>query len=214
MLTLVSEAIEQYARENTTPLPELLQELSKATYAKTDLPQMQSGPLAGQFLKTMARVSGASRILEVGTFTGFSALMMAMGMAEGGHITTLEYSEDNAAIAREFFDKSPYKDQIEIKLGPAADTLKTLSGPFDMAFIDADKVNYINYFDAILPKMRPGGLILIDNVLWSGKVLAPESEQEESTKAIAAFNAHLRNLEHLDKVMVTLRDGITMVVAP
>ncbi len=214
MLSLVSPEVEQYARDNTTPLPELLQELSKETYAKTALPQMQSGPLAGQFLKTMARVINAAHILEVGTFTGFSALMMAMGMAEDGRITTLEYDADNAAIARSFFDRSPFKDRIEIMVGAAADSLKTLTGPYDLAFIDADKTNYIHYFDTILPMMRSGGLIMIDNVLWSGRVLHAEAEQDESTRAIAAFNAHLRGLAELDKVMVTLRDGITLVVAP
>ena len=213
MLTLVDERIEAYARENSSRVPDLMEELRRFTYDHVALPQMQVGPLEGMTLKVLARICGAKRIVEVGTFTGYSALMMASALPEDGRLDTCELDPKNAEIAQRFFDRSPHGGKIHIQLGPAAERLEQLDGPFDMAFIDADKVNYIRYFELIRPKMRPGGLIVVDNVLWSGKVLQPEAQQEESTRAIAAFNRHVQALVELDKVMMTVRDGMTLIVA-
>ena len=212
MISVVSPQLENYAVEHSRSVPELMEELRAYTYRHTDLPQMQVGPLEGNFLKLLVRATGAKRVLEVGTFTGYSALMMASGLPPDGHLITCELDEGNAAIARRFFDKSPFGSKITIERGPAAQSIARMKGPFDMAFIDADKENYIVYFDMIRPLMRPSGLIAIDNVLWSGHVLEPESDQSPSTRAICAFNRHLKNLTELDKIMVTLRDGITLVV--
>ena len=213
MITLVDSRLEDYARDHSTPVPELLDELRDYTYRHVDMPQMQVGQLEGMFLKVLARTTGARRIVEVGTFTGYSALMMASALPEDGALLTCEIDPKIAAIAQSFFDRSPHGRKIRLHLGPAAESLAKLNGPFDMAFIDADKTNYIRYFDAILPMMRKGGLVVVDNVLWSGKVLDSENEQAESTRAIDAFNRHLRNIAHLDKIMLTVRDGMTLVVA-
>ena len=213
MISLVDERLETYAVEHSREVPALMDELRDHTYAHVDLPQMQVGSLEGNFLKVLARICGAKRIVEVGTFTGYSGLMLASALPEDGKLYTCEISPENAATARTYFDKSPHGSKIEIKLGPAAESLAQLEGPFDMAFIDADKVGYITYFDLILPKMRPGGLIVADNVLWSGRVLQDTAEQDESTKAICAFNEHVRAQADLDKVMLTVRDGMTLIVA-
>jgi len=212
MISLVDERLEEYAVAHSTPVPELMHELREHTHAKTELPQMQVGPMEGNFLKIMARLIGARRIVEVGTFTGYSALMMASALPEDGELITCELNPEHAEIAQRFFDRSPHGRKIAIKLGPAAETLAKLEGPFDMAFIDADKGGYIGYFDAIRPKMRPGGLIVADNVLWSGRVLEPGDGQDESTRAIVAFNDHLLDLAEMDKVMLTVRDGMTLAV--
>ena len=211
MIQLVDEKLEQYAREHTSPTPDLLAELAAYTHANTELPQMQVGQLEGMFLKVLVRITRAKRVVEVGTFTGYSGLMMASGLPDDGELITCELDPKNAEIARRFFDKSPHGDKIRIELGPAAESLAKLSGPVDMAFIDADKQNYVRYFDLLLPKMRAGGLIVADNVLWSGQVLDEPSEQSESTRGIVAFNEHVRKHESLDRVMVTVRDGMTLI---
>jgi len=212
MLTLVDQAIEDYAQNNSSAVPPLMEELKMYTLKNTELPQMQVGPLEGNFLKVLARITGARRIVEVGTFTGYSALMMASGLPDDGELITCELDETNADIAQSFFDKSPHGSKIRIARGPASQTLAALQGPFDMAFIDADKGGYINYFNLILPKMRRGGLIVADNVLWSGRVLDAPNEQDQSTQAIVAFNQYIKDQANLDKVMATVRDGMTLIV--
>ncbi len=212
MLPLVAQEIEDYARAHSSPAGDLLEELRAFTWNQVAMPQMQVGQLEGQLLRLLVRISRARRVLEVGTFTGYSGLMLAAGLPADGQLITCELDPGNAAIARAFFDRSPDGAKIEIRLGPAAETLATLEGSFDLAFIDADKVNYLRYFELIRPLMRPGGLIVVDNVLWSGKVLAPAVEQDASTAAIVAFNRHIAALAELDKVMLTVRDGLTLIV--
>ena len=211
-MNLVEPPIEDYARANTTPVPELLEELRHYTYNQVELPQMQVGQLEGMFLKVLARSIGARRIVEVGTYTGYSGLMLASALPEDGELVTCDISEHHAAIARRFFDRSPHGDRITMAVGPAAETLKNLKGTFDMAFIDADKGGYITYFELIRPLMRPGGLIVADNVLWSGRVLDDPAKQSQDTRAITAFNRHIQSQADLDKVMLTVRDGMTLIV--
>jgi caffeoyl-CoA O-methyltransferase len=210
MKQMVEKSIEDYARANSLAPDPLLEELREYTLAHMDYPQMQVGALEGAFLKVLARLTAAKRILEVGTFTGYSSLMMAAALPADGRLITCEIDPQVAAVAQSFFDRSPHGSKITLEIGHAADSIAGQQGPFDMAFIDADKSNYISYFDLILPKMRKGGLIAADNVLWSGRVL--EREQEQSTKAIVAFNKHVASHQALDRVMVTIRDGITLVV--
>ncbi len=212
MITIVDQALENYAIDHSGPLPLLMEELRRYTSTHMKQPQMQVGPLEGMFLKVLARLVRARRILEVGTFTGYSGLMMATALPKGGELITCELEEKNAEVARRFFDKSGIGAKINIVLGPALETLTTLEGPFDMAFIDADKVNYIHYFDLILPMMREGGVIVADNVLWSGRVLGDEGTWDENTRALVAFNQHLRRHAELDRVMLTVRDGMTLIV--
>jgi len=209
---LVDPSLEAYAVAQSTPVPQLMHELRDYTHAHMDLPQMQVGEMEGTFLKVMARAIGARRILEVGTFTGYSTLMMASALPGDGELITCELEAKHAEVAQKFFDKSPHGNKIRLMLGSAAETIAALKGPFDMAFIDADKGGYISYFDLILPRMRKGGLIVCDNVLWSGRVIADEDD-DDSTEHIRAFNDHIRRQQDLDKVMVTVRDGMTLIVA-
>ena len=207
MLTLLDPAIEQYAHEHSTPSGELFDELRKVTLADTELPQMQVGRIEGRLLTLIARLTGTKRAVEIGTFTGYSSLHIAMGLEDNGTLITCDIDEETTAIARRFWAQSPVGDKIHLKIGPALQTLRDLNGPIDFAFIDADKENYTNYWEALVPLMRSGGVIIADNVLWSGKVLAP---QEESDKAIVEFNHHVKNDSRVEQVMLTVRDGITI----
>jgi len=212
MLTLVPERIEEYAASHSREVHEIFDKLRDYTHEHAAMPQMQVGPIEGNFLKVLVRITGAKRVLEIGTFTGYSGLMMASGLPEDGELITCELDPDHAAIAQRFFDQSPWQSKIKLELGPAMATIEKLDGPFDMAFIDADKGNYSNYFDAIRPKMRPGGLIVVDNVLWSGRVLEGKKAGDDSTKAIIAFNDHVRALAELDHVLLTVRDGMMLII--
>ena len=207
MHNLISEKIEEYCAQHSLPESPIFKDLVKETYSKTEMPQMQVGQLEGDFLRLLVRISKAKRVLEIGTFTGYSALAMAEGLPEDGQLITCDIDPTNTQIAKKFWEKSPHGKKIELKLGPALETLKSLEYPFDLAFIDADKENYVNYWEEILPKMRPGGLIVSDNVLWSGRVLDPK---EKSDHAIVAFNKHVKKDARVESVMLTVRDGITL----
>ncbi len=205
---IVSEKIEQYCEKHTTGQPSsLLQALEKETYEKTAIPQMQVGYLEGAFLKMLVRLIAAKQVLEIGTFTGYSALMMAEGLSEYGRLVTCDIDPTSTEIARQFWGLSPHGKKIELRLGPAIKTLETLQGPFDLVFLDADKENYIAYWEACLPKVRSGGLIVADNVLWTGRVLDPK---DKSDHAIVAFNQHVKKDFRVEAVMIPLRDGVTV----
>ena len=210
-MNLVSEAIEQYAQRATTPPPPLLEELRSVTYARTRVPQMQVGPLEGMLLHLLVRLSGARRGIEVGMFTGYSALMMAAALPDDGSLITCDIDPEAEAIARSFFARSPDGRKIDVRIAPALDTLRTLSGPFDFAFIDADKSNYVRYYEAILPLLRPGGWIAADNTLWSGNVLRPAPEQDADTRALVEFSRHVHDDPRVDQTLMTVRDGVTLI---
>jgi caffeoyl-CoA O-methyltransferase len=206
-MNLVDQKIEEYAQRHGDSESPLLKELREETYAHMDLPQMLSGPMQGQVLKQIASIIQANRILEVGMFTGYSALCFAEGMAEGGTIMTMDLNPQAISIARKYFERSSYAKQITIMEGTALESLKVIDPkpPFDLVFIDADKGNYLNYYQAVLPMVRKGGVILVDNVLWSGRVLHPESDMD---KAIVDFNSHIKSDNRVSKVMLPVRDGI------
>jgi caffeoyl-CoA O-methyltransferase len=209
MLTLVPEDIERYAMAHTTPLPPLLEELMEETKKEFGaLSRMLSGQPEGVLLQTLAAAIGARRILEIGTFTGFSAQMMAAALPDDGALITCDISPKHLEMARRYFDRSPHGKKITVREGPALDTIKTLESPFDLVFIDADKTNYQNYYEACLPLLAPRGLVAVDNVLWSGQVLDPNTDD---ARAIVAFNDHVRNDARVTCVMLTVRDGITLI---
>ncbi len=210
MLTLVPEEIEVYAQEHSTATPPLLAELTQATHEKFGgaAAMMLSGQVEGLLLQTLAASIGARRALEIGTFTGFSALMTAAALPEDGELVTLELSANHAAFARSFFERSPDGHKVRLIEGPALDSLKTLEGPFDLVFIDADKAGYVDYYEAALPMLSERGLIAVDNVLWSGFVLDPK---EDDGRAIAAFNDHVTRDERVTNVLLTVRDGIMLI---
>jgi caffeoyl-CoA O-methyltransferase len=209
MAFIVDERVEQYAAERTTPVGDLFERLADETREKTTAPQMMVGRIEGQFLARLVRLSGAKRILELGTFTGYSSISMASELPPEGRIITCDVDPDATAIARRYMDESGFGDRIEIRLGPALETIQTLEGPFDIVFIDADKPNYEAYYEAVLPLLAENGLLIADNVLWSGRVV--EADGDESTLAIKAFNEHVANDRRVVSVMLSVRDGMTLV---
>ena len=210
MAFIVDERVEEYAEQHTSPDGELFERLAEETRAKTTAPQMMVGRIEGRFLATLVRLRGARRILELGTFTGYSSISMASALPPDGKIITCDVDPEATGIARRYMDESGFGDRIEIRLGPALETIATLEGPFDLVFIDADKVNYKAYYEAVLPLLAANGLVIADNVLWSGRVVE-EDEDDESTRAIKDFNEHVRNDARVVSVMLTVRDGMTLV---
>lgn len=209
-MTAVKPEIDEYAAAHSTPEHPLLADVAAETRSTQERHGMMVGVLEGRFLETLVWLSGARRILELGTFTGYSALSMAAALPADGRLVTCEVDPDRAAVARRHFDASPWGDRIEVRVGPALDTLAALEGPFDFVFIDADKTNYRNYYEAVLPMLAPRGLIAVDNVLWSGRVLDPD-DQSEDTVAMRAFNDFVRDDTRVTCVMTTVRDGVTLI---
>jgi caffeoyl-CoA O-methyltransferase len=207
-MVIVEKSIENYAFDHTASEPELLLELQKETYETMEWPNMITGRMEGRFLKMLVQITNAKNILEIGTFTGYSALCMAEGLPADGKIITCDINENSRDFAQKYFDRSEYGHKIELKFGPALDTIKTLKGPFDLVFIDADKSNYPNYYELCLPLVRSGGLIVIDNTLWSGLVLKPENN---ATKAIDAINKTVVKDSRVENVLLTVRDGIQLI---
>ena len=207
-MDIIDKDLEKYAFDRTKPEPELLRSLSEETYARMAAPQMLTGRLEGRLLKLLAALTGAKRALEIGTFTGYSALSLAEGMPEDGRVITCEIEEAHAAMARRYFAQSPHGRKIEIRMGPALETLAGLAGPFDLAFIDADKGNYPAYYERAMDLVRPGGLILVDNTLWSGEVLRP---RDAEAKAIDALNRRIAADARAENVLLTVRDGLQVV---
>ena len=203
----IDAAVEQFAHDNTEPETDLYVRLREETYRVMQRPQMQVDVIEGRFLQMLVRLSSAKRILELGMFTGYSALMMAEALPDNGHLITCEIDPKAEAIARRYFAESPHGDKITIRMGPALDTIKTLADPLDLVFIDADKLNYSNYYEACLPLVKSGGLVVADNVLWSGKVVDPKDADDH---AIVAFN-HLVQLDsRVENVCLTVRDGMML----
>jgi caffeoyl-CoA O-methyltransferase len=208
MSFIVDEQLEEYAERHTTAPDPLLAELAEETKATMAAPQMLTGPIEGRFLELLVHGSGAKRILEIGTFTGYSALSMAAALPAGGRIDTLDIEPKHAEVAQRYFDRSPHGSKITLHLGPAIETIASLSGEFDLVFIDADKSSYDSYYEAVLPRLSERGLIAIDNTLWSGKVLDPP---DEDSKALAALNDKIAADERVVAVQLTIRDGVTLV---
>ena len=208
-MEIVDRGIEEYAAAHSGPEPEHLARLAEETRASTDAQRMMVGHLEGRFLRMLVALTGAKRILEIGTFTGYSSLSMAEALPSDGHITTCEISEKHAEIARRHIAASPYADRIDVRLGRAIDTIASLEGPFDLVFIDADKPSYHSYLEATLPLLAEGGVIAVDNVLWSGRVL--DRDDSSDTRAIVEFNEAVAADPRLDAVMLTIRDGVTLI---
>lgn len=209
-MDITDPAIEQYAVEHTSPEPAWFAEVAERTRAASPWAQMMVGTLEGRFLKMLVALSHPTTVLEIGTFTGYSALSMAEALPPGGRIITCDVSEEHAALAREHIALSPHAGRIDVRVGPALDTIASLDGPFDLVFIDADKTNYRNYLDAVLPKLSDDGVVVVDNVLWQGRVLDP-SVDDPDTVAIRAFNDAVVADGGLEAVMVPIRDGVTLI---
>ncbi len=209
MKLFVPDDIERYAHDHTEARGTLFDSLREHTRAHVPYPQMQVGKVEGTLLKLLAAMLDAKRILEVGTYTGYSALCMAEALPDHGVLITCDRSEEFTSVARTFWAKSPHGRKIELRLGDAMETIDALDDtPFDMAFLDADKARYPDYYDRIVPRLRPGGLLVIDNVLWSGEVLDPKSDD---ARGIAAVNRQATDDPRVENVMLTVRDGVMLV---
>ena len=209
MELLFPKPIEKYVEEHTSPVPHLLERLEKETYDTMDNPQMLTGKVEGLLLKMLVQISRAQKVVDIGTFTGFSALMMAEGLPDNGELITCEVSKKCADIAQRYFKESPQVNKIHLRLGPAGETLRNIPDEsIDFVFIDADKASYSAYYTESLRILRKGGLIAVDNTLWSGRILDP---QDENSRAIALFNKTVAGDKSVEKVMLTVRDGIYII---
>lgn len=204
------ENIDKYVVAHTEEEPALLNALTRETYQKVLQPIMLSGPYQGRVLSMISKLIRPKQILELGTFTGYSTLCLAEGLQKNGQIHTIDTNEELYDFQRRYFDKSEYGGQIVQHLGPALDIIPTLDFSFDLVFIDADKLNYINYFHAIVDKLNSGGIILTDNVLWHGKVAEPLDPKDKSTAILMEYNRLLRKDPRIETVMLPIRDGLTL----
>jgi caffeoyl-CoA O-methyltransferase len=209
---LVSEAVEAYVEAHTSPAAAHLQALAAETRATIPLSQMLTGEVEGRFLELLVFLARPQLVLEIGTYTGYSALSMAEALPPGARIVSCELDPERVAFASERIAAAGKAGSIEVRQGPALDTIATLDGPFDLVFVDADKTGYHAYYEAVLPKLSERGLIVVDNVLWSGRVAAPPSDDDdEQTIALRAFNDHVVADERVVSVMLSVRDGVTLV---
>ena len=206
----LSEELENYAAQHTEDEPLLLQELSKRTHLNVLQPRMISGHFQGRFLSLLSKMVQPRTILEIGTYTGYATLCLAEGLHPEGVLHTIDIKEELTDLQREFFDRSGYGNQIVQHLGKAADIIPALNTTFDLVFIDADKQNYAHYFDLVIEKMNRGGIILSDNVLWSGKVVEEVKHNDKHTQALMAYNQKIKDDPRVETVLLPIRDGITL----
>lgn len=208
-MDMVAREAEEYAAVHTSPMSALLEEIEQFTLTRTPYPSMLTGRVEGRFLQLVAQLSGARNIVDIGTFTGYSALAMAEALPPGGRVLTIDHDPEHAGIARDFFNRSPGKDKIDLRLGDALEILESLpDGQTDLVFIDADKRDYIAYYEESMRILRNGGLILADNALWYGKVFNP---QDDDSRAVAAFNERVNADGRAEKLFLAIRDGIYLI---
>jgi predicted O-methyltransferase YrrM len=206
----LSEDLEDYVTAHSQHEPKLLVQLNKETYQKILLPRMLSGHFQGRVLSMLSKLIRPTTILEIGTYTGYATLCLCEGMQENGIVHTIDIKEELIDFQRKYFDKSTWGNQIVQHLGEAINIIPTLETQFDLVFIDADKENYLNYYELIVPKMNKGGIILSDNVLWSGKVVEPLKEGDLSTKILLEYNQRLNTDARVETVLLPIRDGLTV----
>jgi caffeoyl-CoA O-methyltransferase len=207
---IVEPEVEAYAERNSTPPTDLFERLAEETRSKTAAPQMMVGQLEGHFLAELVRLSGARRVLELGTFTGYSSISMALALPRGGRIITCDVDEETTAIAQRYAEEAGVRDRIDYRLGPALETIAKLDGPFDLVFIDADKTNYVNYYEATLPLLADDGLMVVDNALSNGNVVDAQNASEH-VQAIHALNERVRDDPRVENVLITVRDGMNLI---
>ena len=207
----MESALNRYIRRHSTLPSEALLWIEKQTNIRTNYPRMLSGPVQGELLKMLVEISGAERVLEIGSFTGYSSACMALGLPEGGHIDALELNDELEELMREGWERAGVSDLITLHLGDAVQTLGSLDGGYDFAFIDANKRQYLEYYELVLPLMRSGGLIVADDVLWDGKVYADIPSGDAQTRALLEFNDRVASDPRVEVVMLPLRDGLSLI---
>ena len=203
------EPLENYINQHSSAPSALLQELERDTHLRCLMPQMCSGHQQGRLLALLSKMLRPNRILEIGTFTGYSALCLAEGLTDGGHLHSIDNNAEIMDMAQSYVDRSAYREQITLHQGPGLDWIQRLDQPWDLVFIDADKENYPRYLEALLPKLQVGAIILADNVLWSGKVADPEADDDE-TKALRSYNRMVMENPRLEAMILSVRDGISL----
>ncbi len=206
----LSDELDHYVTQHSQDEPELLAQLNKETYQKILQPRMLSGHFQGRVLSMLSKIIHPMNILEIGTYTGYATLCMAEGLAEKGTIDTIDVNEELVDFQRKYFDRSKWGNQIIQHLDSAIDVIPTLNKKYDLVFVDADKDNYTNYFHLVVPIMNKGGIILSDNVLWSGKVLEEVKPNDKTTKLILEYNELLKNDPRVETVLLPIRDGLTV----
>ena len=209
MVQIASDEIESYVEANTTPPPELLRRLAEETRAELRSPQMLTGTVEGRLLEFLVFALRPQRVLELGTYSGYSSISMAAALPPGGHIDSCELDQTHAAVARRYQEEAGVADRITIHLGPALETIERLDGAYDLVFIDADKLNYPSYYEALVPRLSANGIMVLDNTLWSGRVAEPPDTPE--TEMFVELNARIAADPRVVAVMLTVRDGITLV---
>lgn len=207
-MDFLPEDIAEYAEQFTAPESDLLAELNRYTHANVLMPRMLAGHLQGRVIAMLSKMIKPETVVEVGTYTGYSALCWAEGLTSGGKVHTIEVNDELEPKIRRFFDRSDYASTIELHIGNAAEVLNTLEGPFDIVFLDADKKNYPSYLDQVFSKVKVGGYIIADNVLWSGKVLDPKSNNDPDTLGLVEYAKKVHDHPHLENVLLPIRDGL------
>ena len=210
-MDLISADLATYVEAHTSPESELLRRLNRNTHAQILRPRMLSGHIQGRLLSMISHMLRPRRILEIGTYTGYSALCLAEGLADDGLLITLDNNEELEDFARSYWQQSPYAHKIDFRLGNAPDLIPAIDEEFDLVFIDADKKNYARYFDLVIDKVRPGGILLADNVLWSGKVVATVKSSDKDTQAVMAFNEKIQQDPRVENILLPVRDGLMMI---
>lgn len=205
------ETIDDYILRHSDEEGQLLAALNRDAHVNLLQPRMLSGHLQGRFLKMLCRVARPARVLEIGTYTGYATLCLAEGLPPGGHVDTIEINDEMEDFIRKYLDQSPFRDRVTLHIGDARAVIPTLEGEFDLVFIDADKRHYSAYYDLVFPRVRPGGLILADNTLWDGHVVESPTPTDRQTLGIMAFNDMIKRDERVEKVILPLRDGLTLI---
>ena len=209
-MNFISEKLDQYVVAHSEEEPELLKKLNRETWQKVLNPRMLSGAFQGRILSMLSKLVHPRTVLEIGTYTGYSALCLAEGMQPKGMLHTIDKNEELELFSRNYFDKSEYGDVIKQYIGNALEIIPTLNEKFDLVFIDADKSNYSNYFNLVIGKMNPGAIIISDNVLWSGKVLKEIELGDHDTAALIEYNKLLKNDSRVETIVLPIRDGLTI----
>jgi len=212
MSDIVNNKIEDYIRKNSSKEPQILKDLNKETYLKVLNPRMLSGHLQGRFLSIITKLIKPKKILEIGTYTGYSAICMAEGLIENGIIHTIDINEELVSIQNKYFAKSKCNNSIIQHVGDARNIIKSINEKFDLVFLDADKENYIEYYELVIEKVKKGGLIIADNVLWTGKVVEPDKDDDELTQYLIDFNKMINEDDRVENIILPLRDGLNIIL--
>ena len=212
MSNIVNNKIEDYIRKNSSKEPEILKDLNKETHLKVLNPRMLSGHIQGRFLSIITKLIKPKKILEIGTYTGYSAICMAEGLIENGIIHTIDINEELISIQNKYFAKSKCNNSIIQHVGDARNIIKSINEKFDLVFLDADKENYIEYYELVIEKVKKGGLIIADNVLWTGKVVEPEKDDDQLTQYLIDFNKMINEDDRVENIILPLRDGLNVIL--